>query len=139
MEQLDLAQLELALSMGDAMGGEGLGGMEFGLRNLSAAAAEGIDELISAGDLDGGRPQPIREDPPRLSARERKATPGSMTVLYQVDTAGRVTQVVIKNATSEVLANAVRRTVKKWRYKPGTKDGKPVGYRVKRSITLKKQ
>lgn len=139
MEQLDLAQLELALSMSDGMAGQGIGGMDFGLRDLTAAAAEGIDELISAGDLDGGRPQPISENPPRLSARERKATPGNVVVLYKVDTSGRVSDVVVKQSTSEILSRVAIRTVKKWRYKPGTKDGRPVGYRVKRRMPFSEQ
>lgn len=139
MDPLDLTQLEMMASLADGLGAEGFGAADFSIKNLTSQVTEDVDSLISAGDLDGGRPSSISEAMPSLNNREKKATPGRVTVLYIVDKSGRVSDVRVKDATSDVLAKVAIKTVKKWRYKPGKKNGKPVSYRVRRPLNFPKQ
>ena len=138
-EALDLSQLELMASLTDGLGSDGFGGADFSIKNLTSQVSDDVASLISAGDLDGGRPTPITEGMPNLNAREKKATPGVVTVLFLVGTDGRVSEVRVKESTSDLLSKAAVRAVKKWRYKKGTKNGKPVSYRIRRRIRFPKQ
>lgn len=139
MDPLDLTQLEMMASLADGLGSEGLGAADFSIKNLTSQVSEDVESLISAGDLDGGRPTPISEGTPSLNNREKQATPGVVTVVFIVDTSGRVSDVRVKDATSDVLGKVAVKAVKKWRYKQGTKDGKPVSYRIRRRIRFPKQ
>ena len=139
LDPIDLSQLEMMASLTDGLGAEGFGGADFSIKNLTSQVSDDVDSLIGAGDLDGGRPTPISEGMPSLNNREKKATPGVVTVLFIVDTSGRVSDVRVKEATSEVLSKVALKAVKKWRYKQGTKDGKPVSYRIRRRLRFPKQ
>jgi periplasmic protein TonB len=61
------------------------------------------------------------------SALLRKKIGGKVVVSVTVDTSGAVTKTSLKNASGHAeLDKAVLLAVQKWKFKPGTRDGKPV-------------
>lgn len=121
VEPLSLEQLEMSLAGG--AGGDGFGG---GLVDLSGIANDIIASVQGDGPgFGGGRPQPTSQ-PLNLTPREAKVTPGSAIVRFIVDENGRVQTPILKEATHPLLGQAALREIKKWRFTPVRKDGKPV-------------
>lgn len=135
VEPLSLADLESALS-GNAPG-VGDGGV-FDIGNIAGAAGDAISDLANLDDL-GGKPRPKSQPGPSLSAREAKVTPGRATVKFVVDQNGRVQTPILKQATHPLLGQAALRTIKKWRFYPAMRDGKPVRKAVSQTIEFQKQ
>lgn len=138
LEDLSLQQLELMMNAGEGLGDTGAGGIQ-DMSSLIAQAAESIDEMIDADALDDGRPVPISDNPPNLSASEKKATPGRVVVIYQINPQGRTQNVKVRSATNDVLRRATLRAAKKWRYQPPKKDGRGVTVRAQRTIKFADQ
>jgi TonB family protein len=135
-EELDLGQIEAMLAEGF---GEGVGpttGIDIDLSNV--AGGKSLDELFAASDLDS-KPTPIHQPPPRLSANENAATPGRVVVIFIIDSKGRVQQPKVTSSSNPALEAACQRTVKKWRYQPPSRDGKPVSTRSRQQIDFPKQ
>ena len=135
-EELDLGQIEAMLAEGF---GEGVGpttGIDIDLSNV--AGGKSLDELFAASDLDS-KPTPIHQPPPRLSANENAATPGRVVVIFIIDSKGRVQQPKVTSSSNPALEAACLRTVKKWRYQPPSRDGKPVSTRSRQQIDFPKQ
>jgi len=55
---------------------------------------------------------------------------GSVQLEFMVDADGKPAEFSIKSATDDVLAKAVVKAVKQWRFLPATVDGKPVATKV---------
>lgn len=138
-EDLSIDSLELMMNAAEGIGAEGVGGTLLDFGKLGNEVSGAVDELISAGDLDGGRPTVISEAEPRLTAAEKKATPGRVVVIYQINTQGRTQNVKVQSTTNEVLSRAALRAVKDWRYQPPKKDGKPVTVRARKTLEFKDQ
>ncbi|MEO0743620.1 MAG: energy transducer TonB, partial [Bacteroidota bacterium] len=134
IQEVSLAQLEGILNSG---GGIGVGPAEFSVKGLAQAAGADIAnlEMNSFGD----RPRPRSQPQPDLTGPERKATPGRATVRFAVDVNGRVQDVSLHEATHPLLGRAAVRTIKKWRFYPAMRDGKPVRKAVSQTIEFQKQ
>lgn len=138
-EDLTLDSLELMMNAAEGIGAEGIGGTILDFGKLGSEVSDSVDELISASDLDGGRPGVISETEPRLTAAEKKATPGRVVVIYLINPQGRTENVKVQATTNEVLSRAALRAVKGWRYQPPKKDGKPVTVRARKTLEFKDQ
>ncbi len=138
VQELSLAELELALAPSVGIGDSGGARFEFDLKSALGASGGGMDELFSAADLDN-KPEPINPQPPKLNEREKKATPGQASVIFVVDERGRVTLPKVQKAAHPDLGAAALRTVKKWRFEPGTRKGKAVSFRVRQVFSFPKQ
>ena len=135
-EELDLGQIEAMLAEGF---GEGIGpstGLDLNLQNV--VGGKSLDELFAASDLDS-KPTPIHQPTPSLSAKEKAATPGRVIVIFIIDSKGRVKQPKVTSSSNPALEAVALRTVKKWRYQPPSRDGKPVSTRSRQQIDFPKQ
>ncbi len=135
-QELDLGQIEALLAEGF---GEGIGpsvGFDINLENV--AGGRSFDELFADSDLDS-KPTPIHRPPPSLSVKEKKATPGRVIVIFVIDSKGRVQQPKVTTSSNPALEAVALRTVKKWRYQPPSRNGKPVSTRSRQQIDFPKQ
>jgi protein TonB len=121
---------DLGLDLGEMAMGEGAGGFvmdvpRFGRRGRAGDSEE--DDLMG----DGGDTEPpvptLKVQPTYPSALLRKKIGGKVVVSATVDSSGAVTKVSIKQSSGQAeLDKAVVAAVQKWKFKPGSRDGKPV-------------
>jgi len=55
---------------------------------------------------------------------------GTVVVEFLVDEAGNACAPVVRSATSPLFINAALRAVARWRFEPGTRNGRPVRFRM---------
>lgn len=94
-----------------------------------------MKSFYAVGELDGGI-VPLVKVPPLYPMRaRRRGIEGWVTVRFQVDKTGRVTQPEIVKADPEkVFDNSVLRCVSQWKFRPGTVEGTPVNTLVETTI-----
>ncbi len=132
---LDLAQLELALSPGLA---DGWMSSDFALSlDTVGSSGEDLDALFSLGDLDQG-PRATHKPSPTMNAKMRKAAPGTVWVIFIVNERGRVESPKIQSSTDPVFEKAALDAIKKWKFDPGKRNGKPVRSRSRMPFTFPK-
>jgi protein TonB len=59
-----------------------------------------------------------------------------VTVVFQVDTSGRVVDPRVAKSTDPAFDRAALEAVRQWRFEPGTRDGEPVQFKMKIPITF---
>ena len=130
---LDLAQLDLALS---GMFGSGFGGPGVGV-NLSQLTDtnEETDASFSIADLDQD-PRLISDAAPRLDPKLRKAGGGTVLLAFYVNEHGAVEEPVVLKSSNPIFDRPALSAVKKWRFEPGKKNGRPTRRRVRQSMTF---
>lgn len=130
---LDLSQLELALNPGD--GGGWMSG-DFGVK-LGAIGAGGgdTDALFTLDELDEA-PRATYQPQPVLEAQLRRKS-GAVTIIFICDQRGRVENPIVKSSTDPVFERPALAAVKKWRFEPGKRGGKPVRSRMRVPMTFK--
>lgn len=130
---LDLSQLELALNPGT---GGGWGG-DFAVRLQGVGAREdAVDEIFSLADLDQ-KPrvmyQPAPQYPPEL---RRKKAEGTVYVIFMVNEQGRVVEPRVQKSSHPAFEKPALEAVRKWKFDPGRRGGKPVRFRMRVPITF---
>lgn len=136
---LDLGQLESALDLGGG-GGGGVGG-DFvvrlpGAAEQTAEGAESADAIFATSDLDQ-QPRVIFQPAPEYpAALRRKKLKGSVQVLFQVDKDGRVLNPIAQNATHPAFEQPAIQAVKRWRFEPGSRGGRPVAVKMRIPISF---
>ncbi len=131
-EQLSLADLDLDLS-GSGLGSLGGAGGQF----LEAGA--GLDEmaLFDVSDLDKP-PVPISQVAPRYPADLKKQrVTGSVVVVFVLSEEGRVEDPRAETSSHPDFEKAALEAIRRWRFKPGMKDGKPVRSNVRQPFAFK--
>ena len=131
---LDLSQLELALNPGF---GEGFGG-DFAVRLPGAEGAEGeeTDAIFSMAELDQ-KPRVVYQPAPDYPAElRRKKIQGTVHVLFVVDRNGRTVNPVVQKSTHPAFEAPALRAIKRWRFEPGKRSGKPVQFKMRIPITF---
>jgi protein TonB len=121
---------DLGLDLGEMAMGEGAGGFvmdvpRFGRRGRAGDSEE--DDLMgNGGDTEPPVPT-FKVQPTYPNALLRKKIGGKVVVSATVDSSGAVTKVTIKQSSGHAeLDKAVLAAVQKWKFKPGSRDGKPV-------------
>lgn len=76
---------------------------------------------------DAGFPVPIAVVSPRVSSADLGA---SVEVEFLVDAKGKPSEISVKSATDNVLADAVIDAVKQWQFSPAQRDGVAVATKV---------
>jgi protein TonB len=121
---------DLGLDLGEMAMGEGAGGFvmdvpRFGRRGRAGDSEE--DDLMgNGGDTEPPVPT-FKVQPTYPNALLRKKIGGKVVVSATVDSSGAVTKVSIKQSSGHAeLDKAVLAAVQKWKFKPGSRDGKPV-------------
>jgi protein TonB len=131
-DPLDLSQLELALNPG---GGDWGGDFTINLDRHFAKAGE-ESAIFSMEDLDQ-KPrtiyQPAPSYPPDL---QQKGIEGTVYVIFIIDRNGRVTNATVQKSTHQAFERPALAAVKKWKFDPGKRKGKPVQFKMRIPITF---
>jgi protein TonB len=135
---LDLSQLELAL---DPSFSEGwMGGGDFAVRLntiISSSKDDDVDAVFSMADLDQ-KPRVVYQSSPLMSRQLRRKVPGKVNIIFIVDEHGRVVEPRVRNSTDPVFEKPAMAAVKRWKFEPGKRSGKPVRFRMLVPITFPK-
>ena len=113
------ADLEVAMGSGGALAGFG------DIRALTAA--ESVQEdAFDVADLEK-RPEAVAQVAPTYPAELRKAKiEGSVTLVMILGEDGRVEDPRVENSSRPEFEKPALEAIRKWRFRPGEKDGKPV-------------
>lgn len=113
------ADLELAAGSGGALAGFG------DVRALTAAETVQQDAFDVA-DLEK-RPEAVNQFPPAYPPELRKAKiEGSVTLVFILSEEGRVEEPRVENSSRAEFEKPALEAIRKWRFRPGMKDGLPV-------------
>jgi TonB family protein len=114
--------LDMALDLGDLTTGTG-GGF---LMEIPKFSLKSQDDPLGSGDLDNP-PTPVSKPPPVYpGSLLGKGVGGKVTITCTVDASGRVTAARVKQSSGHAeLDRAAIDAVNRWKFKPGTKAGKP--------------
>lgn len=131
-EQSDpLSYEQLQTLLNPNFGGGGGGMLDMGdLSEHLAGNREQVQGLFHVADLDQ-KPRVVYQPSPRLSARARAKTPGTVYVIFIVDETGATRKPIAQDATSPALVKPAVAAVKRWRFEPGKRGGKPVRFRMR--------
>jgi protein TonB len=134
---LDLSQLELALNPG--LGGGWAGSADFAVKLNTVASKSGddLDAVFSMADLDQ-KPRVVYQPGPTLSKQLRRKTPAKVNIIFIVDENGRVVEPRVRNSTDPLFDKPALSAVKRWKFEPGKRGGKPVRFRMLAPITFPK-
>jgi periplasmic protein TonB len=133
---LDLAQLELALNPGF---GSGVGDFAVKLNDGKGVDRKEAEAVFSLEDLDQP-PRVRRQIAPEYPAElRRKKLSGTVYVIFIVNKQGRVEQAKVQKSTNPAFDAPALKAVKRWRFEPGRKNGKPVQFRMRVPITFAAQ
>jgi protein TonB len=132
-QPLDLSQLELALNPG--MGG-GFGAADFAIKiDQGSGGGDSGGGLFSVADLDQ-QPRVIYPHNPQMTPAIRRKAPGTVYVVFIVDENGRVQSPAVQQSPDPVFDKAAIEAIKKWKFEPGKRSGKPVRFRMRQPITF---
>mgnify|MGYP003654610595 CR=1 FL=1 len=134
-QPLDLSQLELALNPTGF--GDNWAAGDFAVRLGTKSLGQSSEELFSIADLDQ-KPRAIHQPGPVFGAKLRKKAPATVHVLFIVNERGRVESPKVQKSTNSSFDRAAIEAVKKWRFEPGKKNGKPVRFPMRVPITFPK-
>jgi periplasmic protein TonB len=129
----DLSQLELALNPGVG-GGWTTADFAVKLKSAAGGGADG-DNLFSLADLDQ-KPRAIYQLLPTMTPQMRRKGGGTVYVLFVVDESGRVENPIVHESPDPVYDKPALDAVRKWKFEPGKRNGKPVRFRMRAPITF---
>ncbi|MGC9327724.1 MAG: energy transducer TonB, partial [Candidatus Hinthialibacter sp.] len=110
---------------------DGMFGGDFEIKlNNVAAASSAVDELFSIADLDQ-KPRVVYQSSPILTKEMRKKAPGKVYIVFIVDQNGRVENPKVQSSTDPVFETPALNAVKRWKFDPGKRNGKPVRFRMR--------
>lgn len=113
------ADLDVAVGSGGALAGFGE------IRALTAAETVQQDAFDVA-DLEK-RPEAISQIPPLYPPELRKAKiEGQVTLVFVLSEGGRVEEPRVENSSRPEFEKPALEAIRKWRFRPGIKDGQPV-------------
>lgn len=140
LDALSLNDLEAALGPGE--GGPSFG-QGFSLASggrIGAAGGPGapaMEEIAMIGDLDQ-RPRAIAQSSPMYPAElRRRRVEGTVNVVFLVDTDGRVTNPTVEKSTDPGFEKPALEAVRRWRFEPGTRQGRKVQFKMRVPITFR--
>jgi protein TonB len=133
---LDLSQLELALNPSFSEGLMGDGDFAVKLNTIvSSSKEDNINTVFSMADLDQ-KPQVIYQPSPTLNQKLRRKRPGKVNIIFIVDENGRVVEPRVRNSTDPDFEKPALDAVKRWKFQPGKRSGKPVRFRMLQPVTF---
>jgi protein TonB len=94
-------------------------------------------EAFSVADLER-RPEVLNTVPPAYPEALRKArVEGAVTLAFVLNESGRVVDPRVENATHKEFEAAALEAIRKWKFKPGLKDGQPVRTYLRQTIRFR--
>lgn len=136
--QLDAPPLtldQMNLVLGDGLGG-GVGSFGPNLDKLLAGMTAGSDTLFDLGGLEQ-KPRPVYQKQPDITPRMKKNMPCTVYVLCTITEAGRVENPVIQSSDHPSFERAALDAIRKWKFEPGRRGGKPVSFRIRQKMSFK--
>jgi protein TonB len=113
-----MADLDMALGSGGAMAGL------FDLRDAASELAG--SDIFDVSELES-RPEVVAQIAPVYPTELKKARiEGLVTMVFVVDTDGRVEDPRVENSSRPEFERPALEALRKWRFKPGLKEGEPV-------------
>jgi protein TonB len=113
------ADLDVAVGSGGALAGFGE------IRSLTTAQAI-QDETFDVSELEK-RPEAVSQIAPAYPAELRKARiEGLVTLVFILDESGRVEEPRVENSSRPEFEKPALDAIRKWRFRPGIKDGQAV-------------
>jgi protein TonB len=135
-QQLDLAQLELALNPGFSDGLVGGGAFAVKLSAFGGGEkGESVEELFSLADLDQ-KPRVLYQPGPVIDAALKKKSPATVHIVFVVDQRGKVENPLVQKSSDPAFERAALGAVKQWKFEPGKRGGKAVRFRMRVPITF---
>ena len=114
------ADLEVAVGSGGALAG--FGETLHSLTSVETATQDAFD----VSDLEK-RPEAVSQVPPTYPAELRKAKiEGVVTLVFVLNKDGRVEDARVENSSRPEFEKPALDAIRKWRFRPGEKDGQPV-------------
>lgn len=124
------ADLELAVGSGGALAG-------FGEAPIASPVEEIEQNTFDVGDLEK-RPEPVSQTPPTYPAELKKArVEGVVTVVFLLNEHGRVEDARVENSSRPEFERPALEAVRKWRFRPGMKDGQAVRTHVRQPLRFR--
>lgn len=128
--------LNLNVSLDVAFGTGGALATGAGLFQEAAAQAGGLD-AFSVADLEK-RPELLSAVPPAYPDSLRKArVEGLVTLMLVLDEQGRVEDPRVESSTHKEFEAPALEAIRKWKFKPGLKDGQPVRTYLRQPIRFR--
>lgn len=129
---ISLEQLDMALNPGT--GGATMAG-DFALPTFDVNSSDlGSLDIFELGDVDSPPTPRTRIEFNYPSAAKRRGITGTVRVEYIVNEEGRVQDIKITESPDRLLSDATMDTLRRARFDPATKGGRPVKVRMRASI-----
>ena len=110
----------------ESVGGAGGASSGFGEMIKVSSGREAATDVVDMSELEK-KPEPISQAAPVYPSDLRKAKKeGVVTILCLVSAVGRVEEVQVENSTLPEFEKPALDAIRKWRFRPGQKDGKDV-------------
>lgn len=133
---IDLSQLELALNPGFSEGWMGGGDFAVKLDTIVSSSKDGnTNTIFSLAELDQ-EPRVIYQPSPSFTSQLRRKAPGHVKIIFIVDENGRVMEPRVRSSTDSIFEKPALDAVKRWKFEPGKRSGKPVRFRMLAPITF---
>lgn len=128
---VDTPPLDIEMPDLDFIAAEGVDGVPVPPTSMPPMAAPSVT-IYKLGDLDDRPTEKFAPAPLYPPQAERKGIEGKVFVRITLDTAGRVTQAELAgdSESNRIFGEQALDAVRRWRFKPGTKSGRPVPCRV---------
>ncbi len=124
------ADLELAVGSGGLLAG-------FGEAPVASAAQDFAPATFDVGELEQ-RPEPVSQTPPAYPPELREARiEGVVTLAFLVNEDGHVQDARVENASRPEFEKPALDAVRKWRFRPGMKDGQAVRTYVRQPLRFR--
>jgi len=123
----------------DAVLGDVGGDFDLSFRVASSSLLREVQEMIfELGDLDEP-PQPLVRLRPIYPAHARlKRLEGGVVIEFVVGSDGRTRDLTVRSSyPGDVFVRSALRAIRRWRFRPGTKDGAPVPVRVQQKVSFR--
>jgi protein TonB len=143
LSALSLGDLESALGGGAAGAGGGFGGGlslasggRIGGTGTGEDGGSGLDDILSAAELDH-RPRPVFQAAPQYPIDlRRKKLAGTVNVVFFVDKDGRVLNPQVENSSHPAFERPALEAVRRWRFEAGTRNGQKVSFKMRVPISF---
>ena len=130
---LDLSELELALNPSFGSGSS-TGGFALPTSALLANTGNSMNQLFDMSDLEES-PRVIFRARPQVTQAMKKRMPCTVFIVMTVDAQGLVNPQVVRSDDSYFDAAALE-AVRRWKFEPGKRGGKPDAFRVRQPVTF---
>lgn len=133
-----LAAVSLS-DLGSALSGEGGGEGGFGpsvgfgsgvIGGTAGGSLGGMSDMLSSAQLDN-KPEPVSRATPKLSNEQRQRAKGVVKLLLIVGPDGSVSKAEVTETPDPSINAPCVEAARQWRFKPGTRGGKPVSFKLK--------